>query len=88
MDVGSDPVFRRRYTLFHREQYIRGHVQEYGHAQRDAGPVYEPVVSAMGGKTPLEPLCGHNKKQKVVDHHHAGAYVRCNACPSVPSPAD
>ena len=33
MVVDTDPVFCGRYSIFHREQYFRNHVHEYGHVK-------------------------------------------------------
>ena len=74
--MDPDPVFRGGNPIFHSQQHICGHVQEHGHAERHAGSVYQPAVSALGHKASVEPFCRHNPDKKMVDHIHAGSYVR------------
>ena len=83
MDVDSDIVFCRGNPVFHSEQYLCGHVQEYGHAQRYAGSLYKPALSAMGDKASLEPVCRYNQKQEMVDTVHADPDVGCHASDAI-----
>ena len=88
MVVDPDAILCRRHPILHSQQHLRSHVQEHGHAQRHIGPVHQPALPPMGYKTPMEPLCGHNKKQEVVDNNDAAAYVLSNADAAVPSATD
>ena len=54
--MDSYSVFCRRTTIFHSQQYFSCHVQEYGHAEWNAGIIYQSPISPLGGKTPLEPV--------------------------------
>ena len=69
--MDPDPVFRRGNPIFHSQQHIRGHVQEHGHAERPAGPIYQHALSSMGHQAPLEPVRGHHQVKEVVDIEHA-----------------
>ena len=60
--MDPDPVFCGRSSIFCSQQYFCGHVQEHGHAERNAGHVYEHAVSSVGDKTGLESFCGYNKE--------------------------
>ena len=42
----------------------------------------------MGDKAPLEPVCGYNQEQEMVDYHYADPYVCSYAGPSVFASAD
>ena len=76
--MGADAIFCRRHTVLHSQQHIRSHVQEYGHAERNAGPVHQHAIFPLGNKTILEPVRRYNQKQEVVDHNHADCYVGSN----------
>lgn len=45
--MGAHTVFCGGITVFYSKQYFSGHVQEYGHAERNAGLVYQPSISSM-----------------------------------------
>ena len=83
MAVGADAIFCRRYPVFHSQQHLRCHVQEHGHAERNAGPIHQPAISPLGNKTPLESFCRYNQKQEMVDHNNADPDVCGNAYPVV-----
>ena len=83
--MDPDPIFCGGNPLFHSQQHIRRHVQEYGHAERSAGFIYQHALSSMGHQTPLESVRGHHQVQEMVDHHHAGHNVCSHA--DAPFPA-
>ena len=75
MEVDTYSVLCRGYPVFHCEQHIRDHVQQHGHVQGRYGDVYQPSVSSVGHQAPLEPVCGHNQDQEMVDYGHADNHV-------------
>ena len=86
MAVDPDAILCRRHPILHSQQHLRSHVQEHGHAKRYIGPIHQPALPPMSYKTPLEPFCGHNEKQTLVDRRHAGPNVCRNASAPVPAP--
>ena len=85
MAMGTDAIFCGRYTILHSQQHIRSHVQEYGHAERNAGPIYQFAISSMGNQAAMEPVRRYNQKQEMVDHNHADSYVCSNVDAPFPS---
>ena len=73
--MDPDSVFCRGNTIFHCQQYFCSHVQEYGHAKRNARPLYESSVSPVGDKTSMESVRGYNQEQEMVDNLDAGPHV-------------
>ena len=51
--MGAHPVFCGGLAIFHSEQYLCSHVQEYGHAERNAGLVYQSPVSTMDNQASI-----------------------------------
>ena len=86
--MGADAIFCRRHTVLHSQQYIRSHVQEYGHAERNAGLIHKPALSSMGHQAPLESVCRHNQEQEMVDRHNADPYDCRHAGASMSSASD
>lgn len=72
--VDSHTLFRRRHTVFHREQYFRYDVHTDGSPERRDGIGNQSSLFAVDHQTDMESFYRSYKDQTVVDHIHADTY--------------